>query len=92
MGKLLVILAILGVAYWYWSGPSQKSTEQLEADRLQANAETMRRCVNQERRMETAGGLAGVAEVGSSGADAERLCAAKYHLQLRDGNWHDRPD
>jgi hypothetical protein len=88
MARIVIFLAIMGFAYWYWSGPYQKSTETLEADRLRDNALTMQRCIKQEQRMQGAGGLAGLGDVGSAGTDAERLCAEKNNLQLRDGNWY----
>lgn len=92
MAKLVLFLAIVGLAYWYWSGPYQKSTATLEADRLQENAVTMQRCIKQEERMQASGGLGGLGDVGSSGVDAERLCAEKNKLYLQDGKWHDRRD
>lgn len=36
--------------------------------------------------------IGGLGDVGSSGADAERLCADKNKLYQRDGKWHDRRD
>ena len=92
MAKLVLLLAIIGVAYWYWSGSHQKSTEQLEADRLEDNAAIMQRCINEEQRMQSTGGLAGVADVGSTGANAEKVCAEKNNLYERDGNWHNKRD
>jgi hypothetical protein len=92
MGKLVVVLAIIGLAYWYWSGPYQKSTDALEADRLKDNALIMQRCINEEQRMQATGGMAGLGDVGSSGVDAERLCAEKNNLYARDGNWYNRKD
>ena len=92
MTRLLVILAAIGLAYWYWSGTARQSTGDAGADQLQENAATMQRCINQEQRMQSAGGLAGVADVGSSGVDAERLCAEKNGLYRRDGGWHRRQD
>jgi len=92
MAKLVIILTIIGLAYWYWSGPYQKSTQTLEADRLKDNAAIIQRCVNQEQRMQSTGGLAGLADVGSTGVDAERLCAEKNNLYERDGNWYSRKD
>jgi len=92
VAKLVILLAIIGVAYWYWSGIHQKSTQTLEADRLQENAVLMQRCIKQEGSMDAAGDLAGLGDAGSSGADAERLCAAKYKLYLRDGEWHSKPE
>lgn len=92
MAKLAIFLAIMGIAYWYWSGPYQESTQTLEADRLQDNAVTMQRCINEEERMQATGGVAGVGDVGSTGVDAERLCAEKNKLYLQDGNWHSDKD
>ena len=92
MAKLVLVLAVIGLAYWYWSGPYQKSTEAMEADRLKENAAIMQRCINEEQRMQSAGGLAGLGDVGSTGSDAERVCAEKNSLYQRDGNWHARKD
>jgi hypothetical protein len=92
MTKLLMIVAIIGIAYWYWSGSHQKSTEALEAERLQDNAVIMQRCIKEEERMQAAGGVAGVGDVGSTGADAERVCAAKNNLRLQDGKWYSTRD
>jgi hypothetical protein len=38
--------------------------------------------------MQSTGGLAGLADVGSAGTDAEKLCADKNNLYTRDGNWY----
>jgi hypothetical protein len=92
MAKLAIYLAIIGFAYWYWSGPYQESTRTTEADQLQENAATMQRCIRQEQRMEAAGGLAGLGGVGDSGVDAERLCAEKNNLHLLDGKWYSGRD
>ena len=56
------------------------------------NAATMQQCINQERRMQSTGGLAGVGDVGSAGGDAERLCAEKNHLYKQDGDWYSEKD
>ena len=92
MARLAIILAIMGLAYWYWSGPYQKSTPALEADRLQDNAVIMQQCINQEQRMQSTGGLAGLADVGGGGVDAEKPCAEKNNLYKQDGNWYSRKD
>ena len=92
MAKLVILLAIIGLAYWYWSGPYQKSAEQSEADLLRENAVTMQRCIKQEEHMEAAGSLGGLADVGSMGKDAERVCADKYNLYLQDGHWYNKRD
>lgn len=90
MAKLVIFVALVAAAYWYWSGPYQESRQSSAADQLKDNASIMQRCIAQEGRMQTAGGLAGVGDVGSSGQDAERLCAEKNNLVKRDGNWYNR--
>ena len=92
MTKLIFYLAIAGLAYWYWSGPYQASKDTKEIDVLRENAAIMQRCIKQEERMQAAGGLAGVADVGDSGKDAERLCAQKNNLYLQDGEWRNKED
>lgn len=88
MARLIMFLAIAGIAYWYWTGHQQDSPEARKADRLQENAAVMQRCIKQEERMQSAGGLAGVGDVGGSGRDAERICAEKNGLHLVDGQWY----
>jgi len=88
MAKLIIIIAIIGGAYWYWTGPYQNSSQVSEADQLQENAATMQRCVLQEKRMQAGGNLAGIADVGSTGEDAEQICAEKNNLIKRNGNWY----
>ena len=90
MRDLAVIAVLAGLAYWYWSGSQDTATGDPEADRLQENAEIMQRCMIHERRMQSAGGMAGVADVGSSGEDAETLCANEYQLEKRDGQWYSK--
>jgi hypothetical protein len=52
----------------------------------------MQRCIKQEERMQTAGGLAGLGDVGSAGVNAEKVCAEKNNLYLRDGKWYSDTD
>jgi len=40
--------------------------------------------------MEAASGLAGLGDVGSTGEDAEKLCADEYNLYKSDGAWFHR--
>lgn len=88
--RLVIFFVILGFAYWYWSGPHQESAETAEAERLTDNAATMQRCINHEKRLETAANIGGLVDIGSSGKDAEQLCADKNNLYLRDGSWYNK--
>ena len=78
MAKLVILLAIIGVAYWYWSGTHQKSTQTLEADRLQENAVLMQRCIKQEGSMDAAGGLAGLGGGMGESAGSRANVVGKY--------------
>ena len=90
MAKLVTLLALLGLAYWYWSGSREQPIEALEAARFKENAAIIQQCIKQEQRMQSAGSLGGVADVGNSGEDAESVCADKHGLVKRDGQWHKR--
>jgi hypothetical protein len=92
MLRLAIVLAIVGLGYWYWSGSSRQSAQTSEAERLQENAVIMQRCIREEERMQAAGGMAGLGDVGSTGVEAERVCAEKNNLYLQDGKWHSRQD
>lgn len=87
MIKILMYIAIVGAAYWYWSGPYQDGRELTEADISKNNAMIMQRCIKQENSMQGAGGLGGIGGAGSVESDAEAICAKNNNLQLRDGNW-----
>jgi len=87
MARLVAFLAVLGFAYWYWSGRSVQAPEATEADRLQENAAIMQHCIRQETRPQAVTSMAGVVDAGDPGPDAERLCAEKHGLQRVDGQW-----
>jgi hypothetical protein len=89
-GTPVILLAVIGVAYWYWSGPYQNSASVPAAEDSKQNAETMERCVAREKHMEAAGGLAGLGDVASTGEDAEKVCADEYSLYKGDGKWYHR--
>ena len=48
MVRLLIALALIGLAYWYWTENQPKSFAASEAARLEENAAVMQRCTNQE--------------------------------------------
>jgi hypothetical protein len=88
MGKIIIVLAIIGISYWYWTGPFQHSAQTSSVDDPKKNAEIMKQCITREKHMEAAGGLAGLGGVGSTGEDAEKTCADQYGLVEIDGEWH----
>jgi hypothetical protein len=90
MAKIVIVLAIIGIAYWYWTGPYQNSANTTAVDDPKQNAEIMGRCIAREKHMEAAAGLAGLADVGSTGKDAEKVCADENSLSKVDGEWHRR--
>ena len=90
MAKLVIVLALIGIAYWYWSGPYQSSADSPAADATKQNGEIMRRCMTREKHMEAAGELAGIGYVGTTGEEAEKLCADENGLYKMDGKWYPR--
>ena len=84
------MLLLIGIAYWYWPGPYQNSANTPAADDTKQNAGIMQRCIAREKHMEAAGELAGIGYVGSTGEDAEELCADENSLFKRDGKWYRR--
>jgi len=90
LGTPVILLAIIGIAYWYWSGPYQNSADTPAVDDTKQNAEIMKRCITREKHMEASAGLAGLGDVGSTGEDAEKLCADENRLYKSDGKWYSR--
>ena len=85
LGKLIMIILIVGGAYWYWDGPYQESRAPRGQEQLQNNARAMKECIRQEESMASVGGLGGASiDIG----DAEKLCAEQLQLRTEDGQWH----
>ena len=87
--KLVVLLALIAAGYWYWSGPYQEGLQPGSDKQLRENAKNMERCMRQEASMAGSAGMVGA--VGVAG-DGEKLCAQKYNLYLREGQWHSSAD
>jgi hypothetical protein len=79
----VILLAIIGIAYWYWSGPYEDFANTAPVDDPKENAEVMQLCIEHEDREE---GLSG--NLGSAGEDPEGACAKKIGLYQMDGEWH----
>ena len=90
MARLVLVLTLIGIAYWYWSGPYQNSADTPAVDDTKQNDEIMKRCITREKHMEAAGELAGIGYVGTTGEDAEKMCADENGLYRMDGKWYHR--
>lgn len=84
LGKMITIALLLGLAYWYWSGPYQARVNPNYEQRLEENAEKMRVCIRSENYR------AGATGVGTG--SPEENCARKYNLYREDGRWYSYDD
>lgn len=83
MLKIIVIVGLLLLGYWYYTGPYQ-SRQSSPAQQAQDHARQMHRCMQEEARMTAGAGLAGMV---SESGDVQALCADKLDLELSDGQW-----
>ncbi len=83
--RVIGLLAILGVAYWYYTGPLQTGRPSLETEQLEENARVMNKCMRREATMTASSGMAGAPP---GGGDAEKLCAEQHGLYKENGQWH----
>jgi len=88
MAKLVIVLAFIGIAYWYWSGPYQNSLNAPPVDDTRQNARIMEQCIARVNYAEAVSGSSG--NVGSTGNDAEEVCADENRLFKMEGNWYRR--
>jgi hypothetical protein len=79
----VILLALIGIAYWYWSGPYQNTANTPPVDDTKRNAEIMAQCIAQENFAE--------ADCASDpGEDAEEVCADENDLMKMYGKWYHR--
>jgi len=83
LGTPLIILASIGIAYWYWSGPYQNSANTPPVDDTKKNAEIMGQCIAGEKFAEADG-------YRSPGVNAEEICADENGLYRFGGKWYHR--
>lgn len=84
LGKLLMLIVIVGAGYWYWSGPYQERVNPGFEKRLEINARNMRDCLRGQSYKPGA--------TGEVGGDPEQVCARRYNLYKLDGQWHSYDD
>ena len=79
----VILLAIIGIAFWYWTGPYENFANTAHVDDPKENAEVMQLCIDHEDREE---GLSG--NVGSPGENPAEVCAKRIGFYQMDGEWH----
>ena len=83
MAKLVIVLAFIGIAYWYWTGPYQHSAKTPPADDPKENAKIMAQCIAQENFAIADGAR-------DPGENAEEGCADENGLMKIYGEWYHR--
>jgi hypothetical protein len=83
MGKIIIVLAFIGIAYWYWTGPYQHSAKAHPEDNPKKNAQIIAECVAQENFAKADG-------YRDPGENPEEICADENNLYMFDGKWYHR--
>jgi hypothetical protein len=79
----VILLVFIGIAYWYWTGPYEKSAHTMPVDDPKKNAEIMAKCIAQENFAIDDGAR-------DPGEDPEEQCADQYGLTKFYGEWYHR--
>jgi uncharacterized membrane protein len=83
MGRIIIVLAIIVIAYWYWSGLGQNSAETSSADDPKRNAQIIAECLANGR-------FAQADNYKGPGENPEYICADENNLYMIYGEWHRR--
>jgi hypothetical protein len=83
MGKIMIVLAIIGIAYWYWSGPHDYSAGTSPVDDPKKNAQIIADCVAHGDYMQSSG-------YKGRGESPEAICADENNLYRSYTGWHRR--
>ncbi|MEM8563044.1 MAG: hypothetical protein AAGF57_12450 [Pseudomonadota bacterium] len=79
MSRVISLVLLAAVAYWYWSGPFQARHNPNNEQALEHDIQQMRQCVR--------GQYFKVGATGQGDADPEALCAARFNLYFYEGEW-----
>ena len=81
LSRFITIVALVAVAYWYWSDNIQGGGTSNYGQEVLDNAENMKKCIHAENYK--------VGATGQGASDPEQMCAERYNLYLGDdGKWH----
>ena len=83
MARIIVVLAIIVIAYWYWSGLYQNSAETTSVDDPKKNAQIIAECVRNGNFMQS-DSYKGPRE------NPENICADENNLYRGYDGWHRR--
>jgi hypothetical protein len=83
MARIIMLLAFIGITYWYWTGPYQHSAKTPPVDDPKKNAQIMAECIAGETFAEADG-------YRSPGENAEDVCADENDLMKMYGEWYHR--
>jgi hypothetical protein len=83
MGKIIIVLAFIGIAYWYWTGPYQHSAKAHPEDNPKKNAQIIADCVEN-------GGYMRSSHYNGQGESPTAICADENNLYRNYTGWHRR--
>ncbi|TXS92815.1 hypothetical protein FV139_12660 [Parahaliea maris] len=83
MLRLLPLIAVVAIGYWYYTNHMQPRSLS-PTDQARENARLMEGCIRNETR---SAGVAGMAGLASDAGDVESECADKLGLQMDEGTW-----
>jgi len=83
MGKIIIVLAIIVIAFWYWSGLNQNSAEMSSGDDQKKYAQIIADCVAR-------GDFTQADSFKGSGKSPEAICADENNLYMSYGEWRRR--
>ena len=79
----VLLLAFIGISYWYWTGPYEKSANTVPVDDPRKNSEIMAKCIAQETFSIEDG-------TRPAGENPEEQCADQYGFTNFNGKWYHR--
>ncbi|MEM6584107.1 MAG: hypothetical protein AAF699_22730 [Pseudomonadota bacterium] len=82
MSRVLSLVLLAAIAYWYWSGPYQARHNPSSEQALEQDIDQMRQCLR--------GQYYKVGATGQADGDPAVICAARYNLYYYEGEWRRR--